>query len=60
MKHECEFDDVLITELIEKYSEPNDVVLDPFCGTGLVPRIAHKLGRTGIGIDLRCPYTNEL
>ena len=60
MKHPCEFDETLITCLIKQYSEVGDVVIDPFCGTGTVPRVAHQLGRVGIGIDLRCPYTNEL
>lgn len=60
MKHECEFDETLITCLIKQYSKINDIVVDPFCGTGTVPRVAHKLGRVGIGIDLRCPYTNKL
>ena len=32
------------------------VVLDPFCGTGTVPMVAHALGRTGIGVDLSGDY----
>ena len=32
------------------------VVLDPFCGTGTVPAVAHILGRHGIGIDLSADY----
>ena len=32
------------------------VVLDPFCGTGTVPAVAHVLGRHGIGIDLSADY----
>lgn len=32
------------------------VVLDPFCGTGTVPAVAHALGRHGIGIDLSADY----
>lgn len=59
MKHQCEFDSLLISELIRRYSKPGDVVLDPFCGTGVVPREAFRLGRTGIGLDRRCPFTNE-
>ena len=60
MGHACEFDKVLIEQLIKQYSEKEDVVLDPFCGTGIVPRMAHELGRYGVGIDKRCPYTNAL
>ena len=32
------------------------VILDPFCGTGTVPAVAHVLGRHGIGIDLSADY----
>ena len=32
------------------------VVLDPFCGTGTTPAVAHALGRHGIGIDLSADY----
>lgn len=60
MTHRCEFDSHLIRELIELYSEPMDAVLDPFCGTGIVPRTARDIGRQAIGIDTRCPFTNRL
>ena len=59
MSHRCEFDAVLVSNLIERFSKKGQTVLDPFCGTGTVPRIAHKMERNGIGIDKRCPYTNE-
>ena len=32
------------------------VILDPFCGTGTVPAVAHALGRHGVGIDLSADY----
>ena len=32
------------------------VILDPFCGTGTTPAVAHALGRHGIGIDLSADY----
>ena len=60
MQHQCEFDPTLIECLIQSYSKPHDVIIDPFCGTGLVPRIARDMNRSGIGIDKRCPWTNEL
>ena len=60
MAHQCEYDPVYVEKLIEKFSSPGDTVLDPFCGTGTVPRTAHQLGRNGIGIDRRCPFTNKL
>ena len=60
MRHRAEYDEVLAKFLIETYSNRGDTVLDLFCGTGVVPRTAYKSGRNGIGIDRRCPFTNEL
>ena len=42
----------LVSNYIEKYSEPNDVVLDPFCGSGISNVEALLLGRRTVGIDL--------
>ena len=60
MRHRCEYDTIYIKSLIEGFSNPGETVLDPFCGTGTVPRTACQLGRNGIGIDRRCPFTNKL
>lgn len=42
----------VVSEYIEHYSNPNDIVLDPFCGSGVTPLEAIKLGRKAIGTDL--------
>ena len=41
-----------IMEYIEHYTEPGDVVLDPFCGSGSTALSALMLGRKAIAIDL--------
>ncbi|HSY50489.1 MAG TPA: DNA methyltransferase [Thermoanaerobaculia bacterium] len=41
--------------LIEVFSEPGDVVLDPFCGSGVVPLEALLAGRVAYANDLS-PY----
>lgn len=51
--HPCEFCPDVVSLIIEKYSEPGDIVLDAFCGTGTVPGEADRLGRRGIGCDVR-------
>jgi len=37
--------------LIKMYTQPGDIVLDPFVGTGSTVREARNLGRVGIGIE---------
>lgn len=38
--------------LIEKYSQPNDVVFDPFVGSGTTGVEALRLGRRFVGVDV--------
>jgi len=38
--------------LLERYSKPGDVVLDPFCGSGGVLVESRLLGRDSIGVDI--------
>lgn len=35
---------------------PGGVVLDPFCGTGTTPLVAHQLARKSVGIDVSERY----
>jgi site-specific DNA-methyltransferase (adenine-specific) len=42
----------LLERIIEASSNPNDIVLDPFCGCGTAIAAAQKLGRRWIGIDI--------
>lgn len=42
----------LSAHFIRLHSQPGDLILDPFCGTGSTCIAAHKLGRKFIGIDL--------
>lgn len=42
----------LLERILQASSNPNDVVLDPFCGCGTTIAAAQKLGRQWIGIDI--------
>jgi len=42
----------IINEYIQKYSKKNDIVLDPFCGSGISLIESYKCGRKSIGIDI--------
>lgn len=48
----------LIRELIRKYTKEGDLVLDPFCGTGVVPLVCKQLNRGFIGIELKQEYVD--
>lgn len=51
--HPTEFNPKVIRQLIKFYSDVGDTVLDGFCGTGTVMNEAKRLGRVGIGVDIR-------
>ena len=42
----------LLERIIKASSDPGDVVLDPFRGSGTTLVAAHNLGRKWIGIDI--------
>jgi len=41
---------------VKNYSQPNDLILDPFCGSGTACVAAKKLDRRYIGIDISPEY----
>lgn len=55
-KHICPLQLDLIERVITRWSNPDDVVLDYFAGIGSVPYQALKLGRRGVGIELKRSY----
>ena len=54
--HPCPKPLSLMRELIEQFTDPDDVVLDPFCGSGTTLVAARDLGRRAIGIELSAAY----
>lgn len=48
----------LLKKLIETFTDPGDVVIDPCCGSGTTLRAAHELGRSAYGFEIdRTFYT---
>ena len=42
----------VVNEYIKNYTKKNDLVLDPFMGSGVVPIECSKIQRKAIGVDL--------
>ncbi len=55
-KHPARFPIELPAHIIQSYSNPGDMVLDPFMGSGTTLRAAKDLGRKAIGIELEERY----
>jgi DNA modification methylase len=54
--HGCQMPEALLSRIIRVSSDPGDVVLDPFIGSGTTTAAAVKLSRIGIGIDQSDEY----
>jgi len=50
--HPCQLPEKLLERIIKLSSNPGDIVLDCFIGTGTTAIVAYKLGRHFIGIDM--------
>ncbi len=48
----------LMCELIDKHSDPGDMVVDPFLGSGTTALAADQLGRRFAGCDIDARYTD--
>lgn len=56
VKHVCPIQLDLVDRLIVRYSNPGELVYDPFGGLMTVPLEAMKLGRRGRGVELNAGY----
>lgn len=50
--HGARWSDEMASHVIERWSEVDDIVLDPFGGSGTTAAVACDLGRQGVSIDL--------
>lgn len=58
-KHVCPLQLDIVERLINRYSNKGDVVLDPFGGIGTVPKLAIKMGRYGLAVELNTDYFRD-
>ena len=55
-KHSAVFPETLPEWFIKLFSKENDWVLDPFMGSGTTNRVAQRMGRNSIGIEILPKY----
>lgn len=59
VEHPATMPEELARRCIVAGSNPADVILDPFAGSGTTVRVANRLGRVGIGLDISREYLAE-
>jgi DNA modification methylase len=50
--HPAKFPETLVSDFIEQFTNPGDIVFDPMVGTGSTVIAANRIGRSGYGVDL--------
>ncbi len=58
-KHICPLQLEVIQRCIELWTNPGDIVFDPFMGIGSTPYVAIRMGRRGIGCELKGSYYEQ-
>jgi len=58
--HDCQMPEQLLGRIIRASSHEDDVVLDPFGGSGTTLAVAKKLGRRFIGLELSEQYAARI
>ena len=58
--HGCQMPEQLLGRIIKACSNPDDLVLDPFGGSGSTLIVAKKLGRKFIGFELSENYATQI
>ncbi len=57
--HGCQMPEALLMRIVMASSNPGEIVLDPFVGSGTTAVAAKRLGRRYIGIDLSPTYAEH-
>lgn len=55
-KHPCQMPEAILERIIRVASDPGQLVLDPFAGSGTTLAVAKRLGRDYLGIELSTSY----
>ncbi len=58
VSHPCQMPEAVLDRIIRVATNENDVVLDPFAGSGTTLAVAKKLGRNYLGVELSEQYAD--
>jgi site-specific DNA-methyltransferase (adenine-specific) len=58
--HGCQMPEQLLGRIIRACSQPGELVLDPFAGSGTTLAVAKKLGRRYLGFELSEKYASQI
>jgi len=58
--HPAIYPEVIITQFLKLLTQPNNIVLDPFVGSGTTCVTAKKMNRRYIGIDINQKYCSDV
>ena len=58
--HVAAFPDELVQSFLHAYSDPGEVVVDPFVGSGTTLNVAKTLGRKGVGYDTSTDFRETI
>lgn len=56
VRHFCPLPTELVSRIIQQTTDPRQVVLDPFAGSGTVPTVSKLLDRRFVGFELNSEY----
>ena len=57
--HPCQMPEAVLERIIRVASNPGDLILDPFAGSGTTLAVAKKLGRRWLGVELSAEYAEH-
>jgi site-specific DNA-methyltransferase (adenine-specific) len=58
--HPCQMPEAVLERIVRVSSNPGDLVLDPFAGSGTTLAVAARLGRRYLGIELSTEYAERI
>jgi site-specific DNA-methyltransferase (adenine-specific) len=58
--HPCQMPEAVLERIIRVSSNPGDIVLDPFAGSGTTLAVAKRLGRHYVGMELSKQYAAQV